>query len=122
MFASFTASYAAIQKQQSVQLFLGVASGKLHLPSIIIQGAIAKYRCLFNYFATTSCAVLVISIIISYNNALIPAVPHALLFDPHQQKNQNTGLIKKIKGATHEQHIHNIRCRGQYSSNDRDKQ
>ena len=42
LFASFTASYAAIQKQQSVQLFLGVASGKLHLPSIIIQEAIMK--------------------------------------------------------------------------------
>lgn len=41
LLASFTASYAAIQKQQSVQLFLGVASGKLHLPGII-QGAVSK--------------------------------------------------------------------------------
>ena len=41
LLASFTASYAAMQKQQSVQLFLGVASGKLHLPEII-QGAVMK--------------------------------------------------------------------------------
>jgi len=31
---SFTASYAASDKQQSVQLFIGVASGKLHQPEM----------------------------------------------------------------------------------------
>lgn len=46
LLASFTASYAAIQKQQSVQLFLGVASGKLHLPEII-QGAVSKKQQIF---------------------------------------------------------------------------
>ena len=33
------ASYAAFKKQQSLQLFLGVAASKLHLPEIIQKPA-----------------------------------------------------------------------------------
>jgi len=49
----FTDSYTASKKQQYLQLFIGVASGKLHLLTII-QGAVPGNKTAMLFFTAAS--------------------------------------------------------------------